>query len=340
VSGFMLPSRSSFLLLVIVSIGIFVICLCHRSIQRKNKLAYIRLAACSLLIFITMFHVGTFNLLFARFNVVTPQGVNIVDAFEYIRETITGSAEQDYPSNEIPLVDHYYYDEAPIDNEALIMERATIYLNASPAIRARMNEMEAYYRRISNINRRDRGFIYNREQYNLTGAPLHFDHILLNNVAGVGRWEMLNISLRAIVARPFLGWGLGSFPVITLNRDIVLYPHNVILELWVEAGLLALIPFAIFLLYPLYIVMHFLVKKHPHMFQLTVLLVMIIFWMGYTMFADLTASIRPLYMFITMAVSSQLWIADEKRNPAQSVVDRFASRFWLFKNSEVESVKQ
>lgn len=46
----------------------------------------------------------------------------------------------------------------------------------------------------------------------------------------------------------FLGWGTGSYPVIAFNEDSRDYPHNFILELLLENGIIGLILYGFFLL--------------------------------------------------------------------------------------------
>ncbi len=45
-----------------------------------------------------------------------------------------------------------------------------------------------------------------------------------------------------------LGYGIGSFGIITRGEDVNLFPHNIILEIWFELGLVGLLIFASFIL--------------------------------------------------------------------------------------------
>jgi len=45
------------------------------------------------------------------------------------------------------------------------------------------------------------------------------------------------------------GFGVGSFGIVTYGQDIRLYPHNIILEIWFELGLIGLILFTLWLVY-------------------------------------------------------------------------------------------
>jgi O-antigen ligase len=47
------------------------------------------------------------------------------------------------------------------------------------------------------------------------------------------------------------GYGIGSFGIITWGEDIRLYPHNMILEIWFELGLIGLMAFFIWIVYVL-----------------------------------------------------------------------------------------
>jgi len=48
-----------------------------------------------------------------------------------------------------------------------------------------------------------------------------------------------------------VGFGVGSFGIVTFGEDIRLYPHNIILEIWFEFGLIGLILFTLWLVYVL-----------------------------------------------------------------------------------------
>lgn len=63
-----------------------------------------------------------------------------------------------------------------------------------------------------------------------------------------GRGDLYAQSWEIIQAQPFLGIGWGNFPFYTFDyapADGVLYPHNVLLEIWMEGGILALAGFGL-----------------------------------------------------------------------------------------------
>ena len=57
------------------------------------------------------------------------------------------------------------------------------------------------------------------------------------------RLENYSTAWRLWQTRPFLGHGIGSYPLLSLGRDIRLYPHNIFLELLVETGIVGLAGF-------------------------------------------------------------------------------------------------
>lgn len=62
------------------------------------------------------------------------------------------------------------------------------------------------------------------------------------------RFELINFTLNKIADNPIFGYGLGSFSKEYYNIDGRYYPHNIILEIWFELGLIGLIIFGILLL--------------------------------------------------------------------------------------------
>ncbi|MCG9723793.1 O-antigen ligase family protein [Vibrio brasiliensis] len=58
-------------------------------------------------------------------------------------------------------------------------------------------------------------------------------------------------SWQHIQAKPWLGYGFGSYGVVTKGLDIRSYPHNIFLEIWFEVGILGLITFILFCIYHL-----------------------------------------------------------------------------------------
>ena len=57
------------------------------------------------------------------------------------------------------------------------------------------------------------------------------------------RIEHIKTALKYIADKPVLGYGIGSYNYIVYGIDGRGYPHNIILELWFEAGLMGLLSF-------------------------------------------------------------------------------------------------
>ncbi|MCF2857406.1 O-antigen ligase family protein [Pseudoalteromonas sp. SMS1] len=54
-----------------------------------------------------------------------------------------------------------------------------------------------------------------------------------------------------IKSNPLLGYGFGSYGMVTTGLDIRSYPHNIFIEIWFEIGLLGLLAFTLFCFYHL-----------------------------------------------------------------------------------------
>jgi O-antigen ligase len=71
--------------------------------------------------------------------------------------------------------------------------------------------------------------------------------------SSVGMRKSLYLTaLRLWLAHPLLGCGIGSFPVLAGLGDIRAYPHNIILELLIELGLVGLVLFGLLACIPMY----------------------------------------------------------------------------------------
>ncbi len=68
------------------------------------------------------------------------------------------------------------------------------------------------------------------------------------------RFHHIRNAIDFISQEPILGYGLGSYGIITNNIDARAYPHNAILEVWFELGLLGLISYLLFCCYHFFIV--------------------------------------------------------------------------------------
>jgi len=59
------------------------------------------------------------------------------------------------------------------------------------------------------------------------------------------RVELYRDALNSWTGKPFLGHGIGAFPLLEGSGDIRLYPHNLILEILVELGLVGFVLFTV-----------------------------------------------------------------------------------------------
>lgn len=89
----------------------------------------------------------------------------------------------------------------------------------------------------------------------------------------LSRYEQYKFVVNTFFENPILGIGLGSFGVEFFNTDIRAYPHNLILEVLVEQGLIGLILFLSFLLPILYSSLRLLYYNDPIFYILVGLLI-------------------------------------------------------------------
>ena len=78
------------------------------------------------------------------------------------------------------------------------------------------------------------------------------------------RLSMMSQSIEFISEKPFLGYGIGSFSIITRHTDGRGYPHNIFLEVWLENGLIAALSLFIFLCVSLYYCFSKLDRPFPY----------------------------------------------------------------------------
>ncbi|MCL1067037.1 O-antigen ligase family protein [Shewanella olleyana] len=94
------------------------------------------------------------------------------------------------------------------------------------------------------------------QNFDVTNALLQVDRTVdrllrfLNDDMGnsiTARADYFNIALEMFFEKPMLGHGFGSFSIYVTGVDGRLYPHNIILELLAETGLIGLILFISFI---------------------------------------------------------------------------------------------
>jgi O-antigen ligase len=79
---------------------------------------------------------------------------------------------------------------------------------------------------------------------------IRFENFENDDVSALDRIDQYNTTLNLIKQYPFLGIGIGSFGMYYLHEDINAYPHNLFLEIMIEAGILGfLCLFAIYIFY-------------------------------------------------------------------------------------------
>ena len=84
-----------------------------------------------------------------------------------------------------------------------------------------------------------------------------------SNVSESNAWRprltAWSIAWSSVKDAPIFGHGLGSYGLIVYGTDFRAYPHNGVLEVWFEAGILGLISFMAFILMSFFVAMK---RKH------------------------------------------------------------------------------
>ena len=126
------------------------------------------------------------------------------------------------------------------------------------------------------------------------------------------RLEFISLSLELIGEYPFLGIGYGSFGIFLDGIDGRAYPHNFILELAVELGLLGLI-LGLTLLFSMFILIKkglYYSKIYPAIFGLTL---SIIYVMANSFKSSSFIDLRDLFLLIGVLIAYFRLISTTKK---------------------------
>ena len=118
------------------------------------------------------------------------------------------------------------------------------------------------------------------------------------------RYVLADAAKEMWMKKPIMGWGLGSYTIVTTGDDKVDYPHNIILELLSENGIIGLIPFLIICFLSVKNCLMALKKCNLDAFnmQLTVT-ILLIFWISMIAFSSLEAA-RLMHIFLVLGIMS------------------------------------
>jgi len=125
-----------------------------------------------------------------------------------------------------------------------------------------------------------------------------------------GRFELWDISLRMIKEHPWLGNGIGTFMALFRNFSVskdISYAHNCFLQLWAEAGLIAVIIFIFFIAKTLYAGLLFY-KKTKNLI-LVILFCAITAYLGHSFFDTHLFSLQLAFLFWVLMglLKGSLW---------------------------------
>ncbi len=93
------------------------------------------------------------------------------------------------------------------------------------------------------------------------------------------RLNLYNSAIKAIYRKPIQGLGMGGFSVYYKGRDQRLYPHNILLEIGAEMGIIGLIPFFFLVGFCLFYLLKLrkIHKKTEKYYLITMILALFIF---------------------------------------------------------------
>jgi len=120
-----------------------------------------------------------------------------------------------------------------------------------------------------------------------------------------GRIDRFSSAFEMISESPLMGKGLGSFPIYFNEYDVPDYPHNMIIEILAEIGIVGLMAFSIFFVISLIRIvnLHRIHKRFiPTLGMVTVGL--FIYYLANAMVSGDINSNRALYVFMSIMCMS------------------------------------
>ncbi len=123
--------------------------------------------------------------------------------------------------------------------------------------------------------------------------------LLVTHDVGVSartRLEHYAVASSLWTERPILGYGLGAYPIVAGMPDIKYHPHNILLEILVELGLVGLLLWCLFFLTGLLMVGSLRRAQHDELLLIAVMLVL--HALAYAMVSDDIAENRILWCAI------------------------------------------
>lgn len=118
---------------------------------------------------------------------------------------------------------------------------------------------------------------------------------------------------------PFLGQGIGSFPIIYKNADIEAHPHNIFLEALAELGIIGCLGI-VFLLIGSFFVIHKSRKNSINNLQIIVVSILVFLFLNSMVSSDLNGN-RWLFTFIALSYMLPLY-ADKSHDFENNVDDK------------------
>lgn len=125
-------------------------------------------------------------------------------------------------------------------------------------------------------------------------------HEVGGGLSASGRIERFITALDIFKQNPIFGAGLGSFPIYYNGIDLPDYPHNIVLEILAEFGLIGFVVFSLYFLLTIYRGM--IVKDrrwYMSNLQLTVACLFIYYLANSMVSGDINSN-RPMYVFMSL----------------------------------------
>ena len=124
-------------------------------------------------------------------------------------------------------------------------------------------------------------------------------HLSINSTSVQKRFEYFKESWDWIEQKALFGYGIGSFSYVTSSEDTRGYPHNLLIEIWFENGLLAVSLFCMYLSLLIYIGI-----KNIHKPYVTTFLVINIYFIASLMKSSSLTDARVFFAFAGMLVAT------------------------------------
>jgi|GEM_PF-6487062 len=108
----------------------------------------------------------------------------------------------------------------------------------------------------------------------------------------------INDAIDMFFEKPLVGYGIGSFPLIINGIDKKNYPHNIILEVLAELGIIGGLLYGTFLFLPICRIKHFI--NRYVLLEHIIILGLFVYYLLWSFISGTITSVRELYVFASL----------------------------------------